>query len=51
MSLLQKIREFAGVKYIEVADEDEPIVVFEKASVELDQLKDELKKAQSEFDE
>lgn len=49
MSLLNKIREWAGIKSI-VLNEEQPIDTFEKADKELAEFKLELKKAQVEYD-
>lgn len=50
MSLLQKIRNWSGIKSVDVTDE-QPIDLFEKAHSELADLEGQLKKAQDEFTE
>lgn len=50
MSLLQSIRNWAGVKSVDVTDE-QPIDLFEKANLDLITAQDQLRKAQEEFNE
>lgn len=50
MSVFQKIREWAGIKSVDV-DDNQPIDVLEKADLDLDIMQEELEKAQSEYDE